>query len=394
MSEARGKRVLVISPAGEVHDHDNVCWYSDQTKSQVTQNYFNIGDMVVYDSTLKLLAFSTVRELPIDRIDAARIEDAQTYDFIIVRASNFIHNDMDWMKALDVLDQVQLPVFAVGVGAQAHGGGRYKLEGSNLRFWKTVSERSRVIGVRGTFTADVLAASGIRNVEIVGCPSMFRTRRRDLRIAPPDKVEKVAFSIRREADGTYAADVARYRAVQRDLLLQFARRFDVRVTIHGEPEEKAFFFKNPALMEKARRVFAHEGWFTPDTAEEMDRLYREKLFFFLKVADYDAFIRTQDLAVGYRVHGVLPALSNGVPGILVKYDSRSAELADTHAIPSVEPSEPGGMDVERMVAEADFAEFNRIYPLRYDKMRSVLEQNGLAHQMAYREADRNIGKQS
>jgi hypothetical protein len=73
-----------------------------------------------------------------------------------------------------------------------------------------------------------------------------------------------------------------------------------------------------------------------------------------------------------------------VPGILVKYDSRSAELANTHAIPSVELSELGGMDVERMVARPTSPNSTAIYALRYDKMRFVLEQNGLQHRMGLR----------
>ncbi len=38
-------------------------------------------------------------------------------------------------------------------------------------------------------------------------------------------------------------------------------------------------------------------------------------------------------AVGYRVHGVLPAVAQGAPGVLVAYDTRSQELAETLKIP-------------------------------------------------------------
>jgi hypothetical protein len=374
-------RILVLSPAGVVYDHDCVRWYP-QSHDQILHNYFNIGDMVVYDSTLKILDHAEVRGTIIDRISEAEIAQYRDgYDYFLIRASNFVHDDMDWLHAIEVLERVPLPVHAIGVGAQSSGSGVYRLTGRNLRFWQMVSERSTVIGVRGTFTADVLAASGIHNVEIVGCPSMFRTRRRDLDIHMPDEIRRLAFSIRREVDGAYSSNAVAYRQKQRDLLLQAAGLFDVTVSIHGEPEEKAFWFKDEAGMARGREIFRHEGWFTAETAEAMERLYRDKLFFFLEVAEYDHFIRQQDFALGYRVHGVLPGLANGVPGVMVRYDSRSSELTQTHAIPSIEIDRLDHVDLPQILRETDFTTFNRVHRLRYDKMKFVLEANGLAHRM-------------
>ncbi|MFC7542787.1 polysaccharide pyruvyl transferase family protein [Siccirubricoccus deserti] len=290
-----------------------------------------------------------------------------------------MHSNMEWHQALELFDAVQLPIFAIGVGAQASSFGRYQLDDRNLRFWKTVAERSTLIGVRGTFTAEVLAANGIKNVEVVGCPSLFRARKRDLQIRP-GAVERVAFSIRREAGADYATSVERYREEQREMLLRFARRFALRVTTHGEVEEKAFVYRNAERMQQARKLFLQQRWWTEDTAAEMERLYGD-LFFFLKVSEYDDFIRTQDLAVGYRVHGVLPALANGVPGILVTYDARCAELADTHAIPAIATSAVAEIDPDRLIAETSYDVFNKLFAPRYDKMRFVLEQNGLPHRM-------------
>jgi hypothetical protein len=373
-----GGKALIVSPAGQVQGRDNVEWYR-QSQTDIETKYFNIGDMVVYDSTLKLLDLTEVRGTIIENTPDAEIEAYRNYDFFLVRASNFIHSDMEWHQALELFDAVQLPIFAIGVGAQASSFGRYQLDDRNLRFWKTVADRSTLIGVRGTFTAEVLAANGIKNVEVVGCPSIFRARNRGLKIRP-GAVERVAFSIRREAGAGYATSVERYRADQREMLLRFARRFALRVTTHGEVEEKAFVYRNAERMQQARQLFLQQRWWTEDTVAEMERLYGD-LFFFLKVSEYDDFIRTRDLAVGYRVHGVLPALANGVPGILVTYDARCAELADTHAIPAIAASEVAGIDPDRLIAETSYDDFNKLFAPRYDKMRFVLEQNGLPHRM-------------
>lgn len=373
------KKVLVLSPAGRIYEHDRVEWYPEPF-SRIKGQYFNIGDMVVHDSTLKLLDFQCVVGMVTERLHEGLLNWYKTFDLIVVRASNFIHNQMDWLYAQTILDQLQLPVYAIGVGAQSSGGGTYQLNDHNLRFWKTVAERSQIIGVRGEFTAELLAANGIKNTEVVGCPTIFRTRNRNLKLSVPKDIRKVAFSVRREADATYTRDIRKYLQVQRDLLLNTASTFDTQVTIHGETEEKAYYYHDLEAMARAESTFMHEGWWTPETRARMDDLYRNRLFFFLKVEDYDEFITTQDFALGYRVHGVLPAMANGVPGFLIKYDSRSGELAKTHCIPSVS-LEDGQVDVRRLLESVDFSEFNAAYPLRYDKMRWVLDKNGLPNRM-------------
>jgi hypothetical protein len=373
------RKILVLSPAGRVYHHNRVEWFPEPF-SRIKADYFNIGDMVVHDATLQLLEFSEAQGMVTERIDERLIGWYKTFDAIVVRASNFIHNQMDWLHALTIIDRLQLPVYAIGVGAQASGQGSYVLNDHNLRFWKTVAERSTVIGVRGEFSAELLARNGITNTTVVGCPTMYRSRNRALQLRVPDEIERVAFSVRRESDATYTTDVGRYLRVQRDLLLQTARAFDTTVTIHGEIEEKAFYYHDRPGIAKATQQFLSAGWWTPETQAEMAALYRDRLFFFLKVADYDEFITTQDFALGYRVHGVLPAMSLGVPGFLVTYDSRSGELAATHRIPSLALNE-SGTDVRQLLQSVDFSAFNDHYAAGYDAMRDALEANGLPHRM-------------
>ncbi len=94
--------------------------------------------------------------------------------------------------------------------------------GGSKRFWQIVGDRCASIGVRGAFSAETLRRNGIGNVEVVGCPSIFRTRNRDLAIRVPDQrdIRKVAFSLRREADKSYTADPEAYLRNQREALLK------------------------------------------------------------------------------------------------------------------------------------------------------------------------------
>lgn len=380
---ARKKRGLVIYPAGEIHEHDRVRWYRAPFE-RVLGDYFNTGDMVVFDSTLKLLDYADVEPMKIMNPTEADIERyASEFDFIFIRGSNFIHEKMQWFRACEVLERVPLPVYAIGVGAQASEKRDIQLTGDGERLWRIVGERCAAIGVRGAFTAETLARNGIDNVEIVGCPSMFRTRNRDLKMRVPDPqdIRRVGFSLRREADRSYTADPARYLALQRQALLAVAAQSDVTVTCHGEIEEKAFALHDPAGIAAATEALSASGWWAGEGGDDLARIYRDRLFFFLDVARYDVMASTFDLAVGYRVHGILPAIAQGVPAVMVAYDTRSQELAETLGVPLVgettlaEGGWRAAYDPKRQ------AKFAAGYAALYDRMRAFLDRNGVPHRM-------------
>jgi hypothetical protein len=84
----------------------------------------------------------------------------------------------------DFLEKVKLPCVMIGVGSQAPNyDSEIKLQKGTVRFLKIVSERSVSIGARGFFTASWLEKYGIKNVDIIGCPSFFWTCRPTLSVA-------------------------------------------------------------------------------------------------------------------------------------------------------------------------------------------------------------------
>lgn len=376
-------RALVIYPAGEVYEHDKVRWYRAPLE-KLLADYFNIGDMIVFDSTLKLLRYAELEPMKIMNPSDADIERyASEFDYVFVRGSNFIHEKMEWYRAVEVLEKVKLPVYAIGVGAQASQARAIALPESSKRFWSLVADRCASIGVRGAFSAQTLRENGIRNVDVVGCPSIFRTRNRDLAIRVPDQreIRKVAFSLRREADHSYTADPAAYLRNQRAALLKVDRQSEMVMSSHGEQEEKAFFLRDEAGMEKAVAEFVRTGWWDGSEDAAMRRIYEKQLFSFFDVARYDDFARSQDLAVGYRVHGVLPAVAHGVPGVLVAYDTRSQELAETLKIPIVPEAALAEGGWRAVYKEAALKALATSYPASYDRMRDFLDRNGAPHRM-------------
>lgn len=375
--------ILVMIPSGEVYDHDCVRWYNHKDVQGNINHYHNIGDAFVFDSSLKLLNYNKIDVL---RIREVRREDIDRYnaeyDYCFLRGSNYIHADMDWENAIPVLEQLKIPVIAFGIGAQAPSTGKLVLSEQTKRVLKLISDRCVSLGVRGDFTADVLWELGIKNVRVVGCPTLFRNNDPDLRVTLPplEQVRDVAFTLRREVSGSYASDIERYLTIQRNAILSLAERFKVEVSAQGEIEEKKIVFGTPEQREEAFAALAREKWFT-GSDDPMVRLYRENLFYSDVVADYESMVRRMDLVLGYRLHGNLMALANGVPSVYFTYDSRTSEFVDTYRIPSFDVFSGKSFHLEDYWDQSLFEQFNRTYYQRYRDMRGFLHENGLDHKM-------------
>ena len=376
-------KVLVISPSGRVYNRDCVRWYRETLSS--LDHYHNIGDAFVFDSSLKLLEFDHLDDCDIRTVEQKNIDRYNAeFDYVFLRGSNWIHNGMDWEKAAEVLPKLKIPIIAFGVGAQAPAQGKIVLSEDSQRIWKVISDHSTSLGVRGAYTAEVMSDLGIRNVRIVGCPTAFRNNKPNLRIDLPSlqSVKDVGFTVRREVSSEYSPDIERYLTRHRDTIKAMAKRFDIRLMMQGEVEEKFLIWGTEEQREATWKWFkAHEmlGKYFMDS--EMENLYRKKLFYSDFVADYEALVRQKDLVLGYRLHGNLMALSNAVPAIYFSYDSRTAEFAETFAIPCHDVYSDKSFVLEEYWDQALFDRFNAAFRARYQDMRQFLTENGVPHRM-------------
>ncbi len=379
------KRVLVISPSGEVYDHDNVRWYNYKDVQRSINHYHNIGDAFVFDSSLKLLNFSKLSALEIvnpkfDDMDRINAE----YDFVFLRGSNYVNKDMRWSQTAEVLKRLKIPVIAWGIGAQAPVKGKIELSDETKTVLRMMADSTTSIGVRGAYSAQVLWDIGIKNVRIVGCPTAFRRNNPDLNIQLPslDKIRTAGITLRREVSSTYAQDIKQYLTFHRDLVKDLANRFDVVLMAQGEVEEKKIVFGTPEQKEEAFAALKAnktvKDWYLDET---MEKLHRERLFYSDVVADYENLVQQKDLVLGYRLHGNLMALANNVPSIYFTYDSRTVEFAETYQIPSFDVFSGKQFRLEDYWDQSLFDKFNRAYHHTYREMRQFLVENGVDTKM-------------
>jgi len=377
------KKILVISPSGEVYDHDCVRWYASMSFAKAPDHYHNIGDAFVYDSSLKLLHYSNlfginIRNPTDQEIDRYNAE----YDYVFLRGSNYLHPAMDWENAPAILEKLRLPIIAFGIGAQAPSKGKLVLNEATQRVLAIIAERSVSLGVRGAYTADVLWSQGIRNARIIGCPTVFRNNDPNLRInlPPLESVREVAYTLRREVDVTYAKNLARYLDLQRDSILDLAGRFNLDILAQGEVEEKNILWGDSAQRGQAIAKLRAEDWLRGED-DPLEKLYNTNLFYADSVAEFEQKLRSKQLVLGYRLHGNLLGLANRVPSVYFTYDSRTAEFAETLQIPSFDVFSGRSFRLEEYWDQGLFEKFNRAYYQHYREMRLFLDENGVAHKM-------------
>ena len=373
-----------IKYAGQRMDQDLVNWF-DMPIGDLIENYFNTGDICVYELTLRLMGtrsggYDLDVEKPVDPNVVAMLKGQNST--ILLRGSNYLHEAMNWGYLDDWLEALNLPVIACGIGAQAETNRRITLPPQSRRVWRLVADHCQLIGVRGAFSAETLHQNGIHNVEIVGCPSVFRARNRDLTLChAPDGPRRITFSVRREVDNIYAADPVAFVETQKRVIAKLNLVCELYLSCHGEPEEKAFFYRSPKSKDKATAALVANGWFDHASGATLKRLYETRLYYFARPSDYDYYAPQFDAAIGYRVHAVLPALAVGVPAAMFDYDSRSRELAETFDIPLYKPEEFEQMSLAEAFAPSRFDLFTERFKERYDRMKLFFEKNGVPHRM-------------
>ena len=121
-----------------------------------------------------------------------------------------------------VIEKLKIPVVVLGAGLQSplpYAAGKERVFDDTVKaFAAAVLDRSPTIGVRGEYTQDYLQRLGFRDIEVIGCPSMF-LRGDQLsvtkRVPSLTPESRIAFNLTRRVDRDGAArDLAHRSAIR------------------------------------------------------------------------------------------------------------------------------------------------------------------------------------
>ena len=144
----------------------------------------NSGNLIFLEAAYKLL---DTRDAVIEPGSARGADDSmpdqinERFDvYVIPLANAFRPSFEEQPPATDEasIEKLTIPVIVLGVGLQApppdeSGASRRAGTTRSRRSSGAVLDRSPSIGVRGEYTQDYLNQLGFRDVEVIGCPSMF-----------------------------------------------------------------------------------------------------------------------------------------------------------------------------------------------------------------------------
>ncbi len=358
------KRILLRSPKGPFE--------LASPEETLVRNLIasNSGNLVFLEAAHKVLATTGTEVIP-DRLEVnprRAGEINERYDAYVIPLANAfrLSFESDLILMTRLIERLRIPVVILGVGAQSNL--QYQLdrlrpiERSVRAFARAVLERSPSIGVRGELTQAYLQGLGFRDVEVIGCPSMFL-------YGDSLRVEKRAERLDRDA--RVALTVSPYVKRMGDIVESHVRRYPNLVYIAQDIDtlELLLWGETKAAAAQTSKVPVHTSH--PLFAENRIRFYIDPW-------PWIADLRTFGFSFGTRIHGAIAAILAGTPAYVFAHDSRTLELVRYFGIPHRPmPAVPPDVDAADLYAEADFGELNRGHATRFATFLDYLRRNGL-----------------
>jgi Polysaccharide pyruvyl transferase len=374
-------RVAYLWSSGEISSNRYLSSYYALDPSVVLSKHSNTGDLFVTEASLALTCPDEVAVFDPASPTPKSLERIHSeFEIIFIRGANTLADDAYAGTLADFLEKVQLNVVVMGIGIQAPSLDRLPRSENAKRLARLLSERSKVVGVRGQITADFLEQQGVHNLQIVGCPSILRHNRDDLRLHKPEwsQLKSFGFSLTRYYGVLYQREPLTFISVQSRLIKELHALGRVGVITQVEREEKAFAYRDPDAMRSAEELLRKSGWFDP----EMEEIYKSRsVFFGTRATDYDMQVRNFDVIFGTRLHTNAMAVACSIPAITLTFDLRVQEVYDFWRLPSFPVEEASNLSAREIYERADFEEFNRRISFVYHNFREYLEANGVAHKM-------------
>jgi polysaccharide pyruvyl transferase WcaK-like protein len=314
MSRAIRVGVVTTAPGGRI----------DRPESRSTADLYNmcghnVGNLAFWGAVTALVDAETVY-FPWSFLPE---EVNEKVDVLVFPAANQLNPRFDLGSLAALFERVNVPLVVIGLGAQAATlGGPVELKDGTIRWLRVIGEKAALIGARGMFSADVMAAHGVKNVEVTGCPS-FQINPSETLGAQLAAKSKGPFQRISVNQGDVPSNVRKAEAI----LCSHVASHDSQYVIQA-PQLwiSAAMDRFQELSEDERAVIS--GLFPPESNVDS-----KKIAAYFDYKDWIRSLTNYDLSIGTRIHGNILALQAGVPAICIDHDSRTRELSETIMMP-------------------------------------------------------------
>jgi len=341
----------------------------------------NFGDFFVCDATMRVLDYPFSENVQFNVMNYSqealeRLKDE--YDFIIIRGSTYIWQGYDLGPAADFIEFMDMPIVLFGLGAQAPAYENINIHPGTIKFLKVVSERATSIGVRGQFTAEQVERTGVKNLDILGCPTFMR-KHESHEIKKATQLQKVGITLSRHATGIFANNEFQIREVHRQLLREAAKSKASYIISQGEKEEYGIATKEPGAEKLVDKILSQLGF--EDKAPSVRKLYLNRTVGFSRMEAWEKFSADLDFVIGFRLHGNIVALHQGVPAVFITCDSRVQEIAELWNLPFVKSSQITELSINKLYESADLSNYPSMFKYMKSRWINFFEKNNVKHNL-------------
>ncbi|GAA4051709.1 polysaccharide pyruvyl transferase family protein [Streptomyces shaanxiensis] len=333
----------------------------------------NAGNLIFSDATHKILETPHTEVVSngirTDVSAAGRINEE--YDAFVVPLANAFRPSFEGqLKRLTrLIGKLRIPVVVVGVGAQAglgYNAARLKgIEPAVREFVSAVLDRSASIGVRGEFTEKYLKDLGFRDVEVIGCPSLFMYGKE---LTVTKREPALGAGSRIAVNGSHSA--VRSQGLDRVINRAHARYPYLRFIGQNISDARQLHWRD---------LSDPNGLVTAMPTHPEHPMYREdKVRVYIDPVTWIDDLRAFDFSFGSRIHGNIAALLAGTPATVLCGDSRTLELCRYFGIPHRRIDKlPEDLDPAALYEEADFGALMSGHQERFERFTAFLDRNGL-----------------
>jgi hypothetical protein len=340
---------------------------------QFEQSGFNFGNLVISHGAMCLFP----RELLSYPKDFKHPEEiAESCSHVICPVANILWPGFDMKSTFDYLSKIPLPLIMLGVGTQTNNRNiTQSINEVTLKLMRLVSERSASIGVRGYYTAEVLAHHGIHNTSILGCPSFYMNLEPS-KIKPlqGDSFNSISVNFSRRV-GSHSFNPFKLQKIE-NALLKMALNHNADFIAQDELDEIN-------LSRGDDRGFSDiSKYFNESSSNEVKNFFTRKTRFFAKPHDWLEYFSSKNVSIGSRFHGNIISLLSGIPALFFVHDSRTMELSSLINAPSIHIDEIDDAlikpeYIKEKIYSANFESFEKAHKELFSRMRKFLEINNL-----------------
>lgn len=303
----------------------------------------NTGNLVFWRALERLFDPLTIPYGDTDRLKAC--------DKVIITDLIWIRENSDFIYLERLIDKYPVRFIPISIGLQSTMYDiHFRLTDNTVRLLHKLEERA-VLGVRGEYTAEILNKYGVKNIAVIGCPSMYYWKNERLKIVGDEKLGKSSCNFR-----SFYGKLS----VPEKHFLSYCAKYKMQFI-----EQTKWEFTPELVNDPAYHAYVQE-WLSKNTVLPTS------------CEEWRSALEGITFSIGGRFHGNVMALWNGIRSLFLTVDSRTKELTDFFHLPSMPmPRFHKERPLEYYFDQADYTEFNRVYPKLFASFTDFVKRNGL-----------------